>query len=209
MFNYYSIIWIIRIFLQIRIRIFLPKCRIFRFGFENLLTTNKIRIRIQKISRLRIRFEIWIRSKKRFVTTLMPTLFWSIRYSQIRTKVGQKVGSKKKETSIASEWTSESWLKLLLGHTVQYTISNTGRIYCKSRAPAQRDHNLQFVQTIELDQAFHFIIFYNGNIKIDNTCFFFWQKDLFSFKATCGHAHFSFIQTLKINWIQKCRKIEN
>ena len=93
----------------------------------------------------------------------MPTLFWSIRYSQIRTKVGKKVGSKKKETRIASEWTSESWLKLLLGHTVQYTISNTGRIYCKSRAPAQRDHNLQFVQTIELDQAFHFIGFYNGN----------------------------------------------
>ena len=75
----------------------------------------------------------------------------------------KKLGSKKKETRIASEWTSESWLKLLLGHTIQYTISNTGRIYCKSGAPAQRDHNLQFVQTIELDQAFHFIGFYNGN----------------------------------------------
>ena len=72
MFNNYSIIWIIRIFLQIRIRIriFLPESRIFGFGFENFLTTNKIRIRIRKISGLRIRFEIRIRSKKRFVTTL-------------------------------------------------------------------------------------------------------------------------------------------
>ena len=73
MFNNYSIIWIIRIFLQIRIRIriFLPESRIFGFGFENFLTTNKIRIRIRKFSGLRIRFEIRIRSKKRFVSTLI------------------------------------------------------------------------------------------------------------------------------------------
>ena len=73
MFNNYSIIWIIRIFLQIRIRIriFLPESRIFGFGFENFLTMNKIRIRIRKFSGLRIRFEIRIRSKKRFVSTLL------------------------------------------------------------------------------------------------------------------------------------------
>ena len=72
MFNNYSIIWIIRIFLQIRIRIriFLPESQIFGFGFKNFLTTNKIRIRIRKFSGLRIRFEIRIRSKKRFVSTL-------------------------------------------------------------------------------------------------------------------------------------------
>ena len=70
MFNHYSIIWIIKIFLQIRIRIriFLHESWIFGFRFENFLTTNKIRI--QKISRLRIRFGIRICSKKRFVTTL-------------------------------------------------------------------------------------------------------------------------------------------
>ena len=77
MFNNYSIIWIIRIFLQIRIwiRIFLPESRIFGFGFENFLTTNKIRIR--KFSGSRIRFEIRICSKKRFVSTLIYTI-WSI-----------------------------------------------------------------------------------------------------------------------------------
>ena len=72
MFNHYSIIWIIKIFLQIRIRIriFSPESRIFGFGFENFMTMNKVRIRIRKISGLRIRFEIRICSKKRFVSTL-------------------------------------------------------------------------------------------------------------------------------------------
>ena len=66
----------IRIFLQIRIRIriFSSESRIFGFGFENFLTTNKIRIRIRKISGLRIRFGIRIRSKKRFVSTLIYSL---------------------------------------------------------------------------------------------------------------------------------------
>ena len=69
LFNYLNGI---RIFLQIRIRIriFSSESRIFGFGFENFLTTNKIRIRIRKISGLRIRFGIRIRSKKIFVSTL-------------------------------------------------------------------------------------------------------------------------------------------
>ena len=76
MFNYYSIIWIFRIFLRIWIRIFLPTSRIFRFRFENILpnleyfgshskkilTMNKIWIR--KIHGLWIRFRVRIRSKK-------------------------------------------------------------------------------------------------------------------------------------------------
>ena len=68
MFNNYSIIWIIRIFLQIRIRIriFLHESQIFGFGFENFLTTNKIRIRIRKFSDFRIIFGFGFGQKKRF-----------------------------------------------------------------------------------------------------------------------------------------------
>ena len=62
LFNYLNGIWI---FLQIRIQIFFPESWIFGFGFENFLTTNKIRIQIPKISGLRRRFWIRIRSKKR------------------------------------------------------------------------------------------------------------------------------------------------
>ena len=85
LFNYLNGI---RIFLQIRIRIriFSSESRIFGFGFENFLTTNKIRIRIRKFSGLRIRFEIRIRSKKRFVSTLLynfaseTPLLWRSQY---------------------------------------------------------------------------------------------------------------------------------